>query len=281
LLELGIKNLDNKIHTSFLQTGTATGRLSSKNPNLQNIPVRSKEGRAIREAFVSRDGYRLVGIDYSQIELRLLAHFSGDPTLVNAFNNGDDIHYQTAVTLFGKDDAKDKRHIAKTINFGLIYGMGAKKLAETLKISTKEAKSYIDSYFENFATVKNYLTSIQEDAMAHDEVTTLIGRSRPFDFASANGMMKATYLREAVNTVFQGSASDLIKLSMNKIYDKYKDNQDISILLQIHDELIFEIKEDKVEAMTYELEDIMKNIYTLRVPLDVSVAIGTNWGELK
>ncbi len=281
LLELGCAKEDNKIHTSFLQTGTATGRLSSKNPNLQNIPVRSKAGREIRSAFIASDGYKLVGIDYSQIELRLLAHFSGDPTLVNAFNNGDDIHYQTAVTIFNEAEAKEKRHIAKTINFGLIYGMGAKKLGETLDIPTKEAKSYIDSYFENFSTVRDYLKSIEEDAMENDKVDTLIGRHRPFDFASANGMMKATYLREAVNTVFQGSASDLVKLSMNKIYNKYKVNSDIKILLQIHDELIFEIKEDKIDEITQDLAQIMKNIFMLKVPLDVSISIGDNWGELK
>ncbi|VAY87368.1 DNA polymerase I [hydrothermal vent metagenome] len=281
LIELGNKEDDNRIHTSFLQTGTATGRLSSKNPNLQNIPVRSSAGREIRSAFVARSGYKLVGIDYSQIELRLLAHFSCDPTLVDAFNNKIDIHYQTAVTIFGEEEANKKRNIAKTINFGLIYGMGAKKLGETLSIPTKEAKSYIDSYFENFSTVKNYLKSIQDDAMEHNEVKTLIGRHRHFDFASANGMIKATYLREAVNTVFQGSASDLVKLSMNKIYEDYKTNEDVKILLQIHDELIFEIKEEKVNEITKDLANTMKNIFTLKVPLDVNIAIGNNWGELK
>ena len=281
LLELGTKEEDNRIHTSFLQTGTATGRLSSKNPNLQNIPVRSEAGREIRSAFIASAGYKLVGIDYSQIELRLLAHFSGDPTLVHAFNTNADIHYQTAVTIFGEEEAGEKRHIAKTINFGLIYGMGAKKLGETLSIPTKEAKSYIDSYFENFSTVKEYLSSIEEEAVLNDEVITLIGRKRVFDFASASGLMKATYLREAVNTVFQGSASDLVKLSMNKIYEKYKNNGDIKILLQIHDELIFEIKEDKVDEISEDLANIMKNIFKLKVPLDVSIAIGYNWGELK
>ena len=281
LLELGKKTEDNKIHTSFLQTGTATGRLSSKNPNLQNIPVRSESGRAIREAFIASEGYKLVGIDYSQIELRLLAHFSGDPTLVNAFNSDEDVHYQTAMTIFGKEEAKEKRNIAKTINFGLIYGMGARKLGETLNIPTKEAKSYIDSYFENFSTVKEYMKSIEEKAMEDDKVSTLIGRYRPFDFGSATGMMKATYLREAVNTVFQGSAADLIKLSMNKIYEKYKNNDNIKILLQIHDELIFEIKEEKIDEIIGDLKETMETIYTLEVPLRVSVAIGNNWGELK
>ncbi|MCK5110173.1 MAG: DNA polymerase I [Arcobacteraceae bacterium] len=281
LLELGKQEEDNRIHTSFLQTGTATGRLSSKNPNLQNIPVRSEAGRQIRTAFVASTGYKLVGIDYSQIELRLLAHFSGDPTLVNAFNNNEDIHYQTAVAIFGEDEAKEKRRIAKTINFGLLYGMGARKLGETLGIPVKEAKGYIESYFEKFDTVTQYLKSIEQKAMDDDSVTTLIGRYRPFDFGSATGMMKATYLREAVNTVFQGSASDLIKLSMIKIYEEYKNNNDIIMLLQIHDELIFEIKNEKVDEITNKLKEIMENIYTLKVPLKVSIAVGNNWGELK
>jgi len=281
LLELGLKDKNNKIYTSFLQTGTATGRLSSKNPNLQNIPVRTQQGRAIRGAFVSSDGYKLVSIDYSQIELRLLAHFSEDKTLVDAFNNNEDIHYQTAVTIFGEDEAQQKRHIAKTINFGLIYGMGARKLGETLNISTKEAKSYIDSYFENFSTVKQYLSSIETSATEDDKVTTLIGRRRLFDFGNVNGMMKATFLREAVNTVFQGSASDLIKMSMNKIYQKYKNNSDVNMLLQIHDELIFEIHEDKLNEITQDISYIMTNIYKLKVPLEVGISTGNNWGELK
>ncbi len=287
LLELGLKNSDNRIHTSFLQTGTATGRLSSKNPNLQNIPVRSEAGRQIREAFVAKDGYKLVGIDYSQIELRLLAHFSCDPTLTNAFNNDQDIHNQTAIAIFGdeikcnNDLLKEKRHIAKTINFGLIYGMGSRKLGETLGIPTKEAKSYIDSYFEKFSTVKNYLQSIEKKALDDEFVVTLLGRKRFFDFGSATGMMKSAYLREAVNTVFQGSAADLIKLSMNKIYEKYKDSEDVKMLLQIHDELIFEIKEDKIDEIIQELKNIMENIKILKVPLKVSISADKNWGNLK
>ena len=160
LLDLASKDENSKIYTSFIQTGTATGRLSSKNPNLQNIPVKSELGNKIREAFVARDGYKLLGIDYSQIELRLLAHFSEDKVLVDAFNNGADIHYQTALSLFGEEEAKSKRNIAKTVNFGLLYGMGQKKLAETLKITTKESKEIITKYFESFPSVKSYFRGI-------------------------------------------------------------------------------------------------------------------------
>lgn len=281
LLELGSKNSEHKIFTSFLQTGTATGRLSSKNPNLQNIPVRTEAGRQIREGFIASDGYKLVGIDYSQIELRLLAHYSKDPALLEAFNENKDIHLQTAIKIFGEDDAQSKRNIAKSINFGLLYGMGSRKLGEQLGIPAKEAKLYIDSYFESFNTVKDFLQSIQDTAMENGYVKTLTGRKRRFDFENATGMMKATYQRESVNTVFQGSASDLIKLAMLKIDLKYKNNNDLNMLLQIHDELIFEVKEELVVEISEKLIYIMENIYKLEVPLKVSVSIGDNWSELK
>jgi DNA polymerase-1 len=281
LLELGLNNEQNKIYTSFLQTGTATGRLSSKNPNLQNIPVRTQAGRQIREAFIASDGYKLIGIDYSQIELRLLAHYSKDPALLEAFNNDLDIHLQTAIKIFGIDEAKNKRNIAKSINFGLLYGMGAKKLGEQLGITSKEAKVYIESYFKSFETVKNFLTSVSNNAMEKGYVKTLSGRKRRFDFENANGMMKATYQRESVNTLFQGSASDIIKQAMLKIDTKYKNNDDVRMLLQIHDELIFEVKDDLVEDYKEKLAYIMENIYKLEVPLKVSVSIGDNWAMLK
>ncbi len=281
LLNLALEDVDNKIYTSFLQTGTATGRLSSKNPNLQNIPVKSSAGREIRKAFIARDGYKLVGIDYSQIELRLLAHFSKDEALVEAFKNNLDIHTQTAIKIFGEEDAASKRNIAKTINFGLLYGMGSKKLSDTLGIPVKEAKLYIESYFDVFKNVKDYMKSIEDFAMQNGYVETLIKRRRNFDFGSANGMQKVAYLREAVNTKFQGSAADLIKLSMIKIFEKYKNNQDIKMLLQIHDELIFEIKNEKIDEITEDLRKIMEEIYILEIPLKVSLCIGNSWDELK
>jgi DNA polymerase-1 len=281
LMEFGKQNDDNKIFTSFLQTGTATGRLSSKNPNLQNIPARSSAGRAIREGFVASPGYKLVGIDYSQIELRLLAHYSKDPALLEAFREGKDIHLQTAIKIFGEEKAKEKRNVAKSINFGLLYGMGSRKLGEQLGIPAKEAKLYIDSYFESFSTVKDFMKSIQDDAMEKGYVKTLSGRKRRFDFENATGMMKANYERESVNTVFQGSASDLIKLAMIKIDMKYKNNEDVKMLLQIHDELIFEIKEEIIDVVSEKLTYIMESIFQLEVPLKVSLSIGNNWSDLK
>ncbi|MEN8718050.1 MAG: DNA polymerase I [Sulfurovum sp.] len=281
LLELANKEDNNRIYTSFLHNGTATGRLSSKNPNLQNIPVKSEIGNQIRSAFIPKDGYCLVGIDYSQIELRLLAHFSEDKALVEAFNNNQDIHSRTAVEIFGEEKAQENRNIAKSINFGLLYGMGSKKLGDTLGISAKEAKTYIESYFKAFTNVKEYLKSIEEGAFEKGYVRTLIGRKRLFDFDSANGMQKAAYLRESVNTLFQGSAADLIKLSMIEIYKKYKNNENVSMLLQIHDELIFEVKNEYIDKISKDMISIMENIYKLKVPLKVSCCVGKSWQELK
>jgi DNA polymerase-1 len=281
LLKLAKENELSRVHTSFIHTGTATGRLSSKNPNLQNIPVRTELGREIRQGFIASEGKTLIGIDYSQIELRLLAHFSQDEALLNAFNSGADIHLQTAIHIFGEEDAKNMRNVAKSINFGLLYGMGARKLGETLGIPAKEAKVYIDSYFKTFPTVKEYLGSIEQFVLEQGFVKTLIGRKRFFDFENANGMQKAAFLREGVNSVFQGSAADLIKLSMIDILEKYKNNNQVKILLQIHDELIFEVNEEFVDEAKNDLKNIMENIYKLSVPLQCSVSIAKSWGGLK
>jgi len=280
LLKLAKKDPNSRIYTSFLQTGTATGRLSSKNPNLQNIPVRTELGRRIREGFVAKEGYLLVGIDYSQIELRLLAHFCEDSALMKAFREGKDIHLETAIKIFGESEAKARRNIAKSINFGLIYGMGSRKLAETIGVSPKEAKRYIESYFASFPTVKSYLEKIQTEARENGYVETLLGRRRFFDYENANGMQLAAFQRESVNTVFQGSAADLIKLAMNKI-DAMIDYRQKSMLLQIHDELIFEVEAQEAETFAQEAKEIMEKIYPLRIPLKCSVSIDRSWGGLK
>jgi DNA polymerase-1 len=281
LLQLALKQDNHRVYTSFLHTGTATGRLSSKNPNLQNIPVRTSAGREIRQAFIAQDGCKLISIDYSQIELRLLAHFSKDTALVQAFKEGLDIHTQTAVKIFGEEEAASKRNIAKSINFGLLYGMGSRKLGETLGIPAKEAKVYIEAYFEAFSSVKEYLKSVEDFALEHGYIETLLGRRRIFDFETAPAMLRASFLREAVNTKFQGSAADLIKMSMNKIHEKLKDDPNVSMLLQIHDELIFEVKEEFLEKITLEIKKIMENIYPIEVPLLTSISTGENWGVLK
>ncbi|PAF51690.1 DNA polymerase I [Helicobacter sp. 13S00401-1] len=267
------------IHTQFIQTGTSTGRLASKNPNLQNIPVKTELGLKVREGFVASSKEKvLLSLDYSQIELRLLAHFSQDPSLVHAFLEGKDIHLQSASLIFGDEQAMDKRYIAKTINFGLIYGMGARKLAASLGITQAQAKSYIESYFAKFPTVKNYLNNLKEEILEKGYTYTLLGRKRYFDFHHANDFERANFLREGVNALFQGSAADLIKLSMNKIMES---NIKASMLLQIHDELVFEVDRDDAKEVAKSLQDIMTNIYKLKVPLLCNTSIGNTLAELK
>ena len=282
LLKLSKESPHSRIHASFVQTGTATGRLSSKNPNLQNIPTRTPLGAKIRQAFVAGEGKKLIGIDYSQIELRLLAHFSQDAVLVDAFKNDKDIHLQTAIALFGEEEAPSKRNVAKTVNFGLLYGMGQKKLSETLGITTKEAKEIIEKYFASFPTVKSYFRSIVDDSKEFGYVETLLKRRRYFDYEHATPMFKAAFERESVNSVFQGSASDLIKLSMNKIHKIIEDEKlHATMLLQIHDELIFEVDAEEAEALGNKFRSIMEGIMELNIPLKASLNIGNNWGELK
>ncbi|GHP63659.1 DNA polymerase I [Helicobacter pylori] len=280
---LRLKDKDDKIHTTFIQTGTATGRLSSHSPNLQNIPVRSPKGLLIRKGFIaSSKEYCLLGVDYSQIELRLLAHFSQDKDLMDAFLKGRDIHLETSKALFGEDLAKEKRSIAKSINFGLVYGMGSKKLSETLNIPLNEAKSYIEVYFKRFPSIKDYLNRMKEEILKTSKAFTLLGRYRVFDFTSANDYIKGNYLREGVNAIFQGSASDLLKLGMLKVSERFKNNPSVRLLLQVHDELIFEIEEKNALELQQEIQRILNDeVYPLRVPLETSAFIAKRWNELK
>ncbi|GHV06762.1 DNA polymerase [Campylobacterota bacterium] len=275
-----IASRSKRVHTHLTQTGTATGRLSSSEPNLQNIPTRTETGRQIRRAFVAAEGCKLLSADYSQIELRLLAHFSGDSTMIEAFKNHRDIHAETAKLLFA-NGAEGKRHIAKAVNFGLIYGMGQRKLATDVGISSAEAKEVITNYFAKFPTTKSYLESIKTEVHQNGFVTTLLGRRRNFNFANAGDRFVAAHEREAVNTRFQGSAADLIKLAMLDLHNRFKDDDRVKILLQIHDELLFEIREDFVSEASAIVAEAMKNAYKLTVPLDVSVAIADNWAALK
>ncbi len=280
---LRLKDKDDKIHTTFIQTGTATGRLSSHSPNLQNIPVRSPKGLLIRKGFIaSSKEYCLLGVDYSQIELRLLAHFSQDKDLMDAFLKGRDIHLETSKALFGEDLAKEKRSIAKSINFGLVYGMGSKKLSETLNIPLNEAKSYIEAYFKRFPSIKDYLNRMKEEILKTSKAFTLLGRYRVFDFTGANDYIKGNYLREGVNAIFQGSASDLLKLGMLKVSERFKNDPSVRLLLQVHDELIFEIEEKNALELQQEIQRILNDeVYPLRVPLETSAFIAKRWNELK
>ncbi|MGQ4808825.1 DNA polymerase I, thermostable [Candidatus Entotheonellaceae bacterium PAL068K] len=273
-----------RIHTSLNQTITETGRLSSSNPNLQNIPIRSELGRQIRQAFVAAPGYRLVSADYSQIELRLLAHFSQDPVLLEAFRSGQDIHTRTAMEVFGVSaDAVDgdMRRLAKTVNFGIIYGLSPYGLAQRLHISNEEARRYIDDYFARYPQVKIYLDTIIDQAREHGFVTTLMQRRRYVpDIQHRNRNVREGAERIAINMPFQGSAADLIKLAMIRLHRQIAAAQmPCAILLQIHDELLFEIPEPAVEATLPHIKETMEGVWPLRVPLTVDVGQGRNWAE--
>ncbi|NLK66725.1 MAG: DNA polymerase I [Campylobacteraceae bacterium] len=277
LLSYALKDEQSRVYTDFLHTGTATGRLSSRNPNLQNIPARGALAKEMRDCFISKDGFSLVSLDYSQIELRLLAHFSEDKALVEAFKNSEDIHTRTAISIFGTSDAT-KRAIAKSINFGLIYGMGANKLSAELGITRNEAREYIERYFKAFVTIKEFLEGLKIEAKEKGYMETLLGRRRNFNFTNASPRELAMYEREAVNTKFQGSAADIIKTAMVRIEPLL--NENAKMLLQIHDELIFEVRDEYIEEFGKEVKEIMQNVCRLNVPLVTSLTAAKSWGEL-
>lgn len=278
LLKLALQDENSRIYSSFLQTGTATGRLSSKEPNLQNIPAHGQYAKNYKSCFVAKEGYSFLSIDYSQIELRMLAHFSKDAKLLEAFKNDEDIHARTAIMIFGESNY-NTRSIAKSINFGLIYGMGYKTLSKNLKIEAKLAKEYIEKYFENFTSIKSYFDEVKAKAKKEGFIQTLLGRKRYFDFASANAMMSAAYERESVNSILQGSAADIIKLAMLKLYPHLDEEK--KLILQIHDELIFEVKDEIIEKFKDFAQNIMQNIVKLELDLKTSVSLAKNWGDLK
>lgn len=277
-----------RIHTTFNQLSTATGRLSSSNPNLQNIPVRGKFGTRMRACFTARKGFKLVSADYSQIELRVLAHCSQDPTLLEAFRNDQDIHSHTASVLFDISSeavTPDQRRNAKTINFGLVYGMGPQKLAQELKISLTEAKEFIERYFAKLQRLKSFYEQIEADAKEHGYVVTLIGRRRHIpEIQSGNSQMQSQARRQAINTVIQGSAADIIKIAMLRTaQDKELKALNARLVLQVHDELILEAPDANAEAAARRLAAIMSNVHpggkALDVPLKVDYGIGDGWHE--
>jgi DNA polymerase-1 len=273
-----------RIHTSLNQTITETGRLSSSNPNLQNIPVRSELGRQIRRAFVAAPGHVLVSADYSQIELRLLAHFTEDPVLIEAFRNGQDIHARTAMEVFGVAAEAvdgDMRRMAKTVNFGIIYGLSAFGLAQRLHISNEEARAYIEGYFARYPRVKQYLDSIIVQAREQGYVTTLLQRRRYLpEIGHSNRTVREAAERTAINMPFQGSAADLIKLAMVRLHQQiHTEHLPCSLLLQIHDELLFEIPTAAVDEIIPRIKTTMEGVWPLQVPLTVDIGQGTNWAE--
>jgi len=275
---------EGRIHTNFVQTGTATGRLSSREPNLQNIPIRAEEGRRIREAFVARPGWVLISADYSQIELVVLAHLSGDKNLVSAFTEGKDVHARTAALIFGVDEKNvlpEQRRIAKTINFGVMYGMSAFRLANELGISRTDAAAFIEAYFKTYSGVRDFIDGLVRKTEETGYASTILGRRR-FIAAinSRNKTEKAAAERVAVNTPIQGSAADIVKTAMLNL-DRALNAaaSPAKLLLQVHDELILECPKDAAKETSALVKKEMENAVKLNIPLRVSVETGKRWGD--
>lgn len=273
-----------RIHTSYNQTVTATGRLSSSNPNLQNIPIRGEEGREIRKGFVAEDGCYLVSADYSQIELRVFAHYSRDDAFIESFRRDQDIHTRTASEILGVDPSRvteEMRRLAKAINFGIIYGMGPRKLSDEMEIDFKTAKAYIDAYYDRYKGVARYRDEMIQEAKKQGYVSTLFGRRRYLpDINHSNRVIQAEAERMAVNTPIQGTAADLIKTAMIHIYDLLcKDGLRSKMLLQVHDELVLEVPERELDVVIPMIREKMEGVYPLSVPLKVDIGKGQNWDE--
>ena len=273
-----------RLHTSFSQTGTATGRMSSRDPNLQNIPIRDEEGRRIRAAFVPAEGHRFVSADYAQIELVVLAHLSGDPGLLRAFREQKDVHRETGALIFGvapEEVTSEQRRIAKTINFGVMYGMSAFRLARDLEIPRADADAFMEAYFGTYSGIKSFIDRTVQEAEAQGFVRTLLGRERPLpDINSRNRNVKQGAERIAVNTPIQGTAADIVKLAMLRIDRRLRaEERKARILLQVHDELILEVPDEEVQAVSVLVEEEMTQAVEFSVPLRVSVEVGSSWGD--
>ena len=283
-LPLQINPATGRIHTSYHQAVTATGRLSSSDPNLQNIPIRTQEGRRVRQAFIAPKGYKLVAADYSQIELRIMAHLSQDAGLLNAFSQGLDVHKATAAEVFGVETENvtiDQRRSAKAINFGLIYGMSAFGLARQIKVDRKTAQSYIDRYFERYPGVLGYMDRVRKQAHDDEYVETLFGRRLYLPEINANNKMRQQAAeRTAINAPMQGTAADIIKKAMINVSQWLTESTlDARIVMQVHDELVLEVREDLVDEVTAGLLEKMESAASLDVPLLVEAGVGNNWDE--
>jgi DNA polymerase-1 len=275
-----------RLHTTFDQCGSATGRLSSADPNLQNIPIRTELGRQIRAAFIPRSGWKLLAADYSQIELRILAHFSRDPVLLEAFQGGEDIHTRTAAEVFGVPPlmvGAEERRRAKAINFGIVYGLSAFGLAAQINVSRKEAQDYIDAYFARYAGVRRFIDATLEEVRRTGATRTLFGRRREIpDIRAANPNARGFAERTAVNSPIQGTAADLIKLAMIRIDRRLREERwQAQMLLQVHDELVFEAPPEETEALGRMVKQEMESVHKLDVPLLVEVGSGPNWRDAK
>lgn len=273
-----------RVHTSYHQAVAATGRLSSSDPNLQNIPIRSEEGRRIRKAFVAPDGMVLLAADYSQIELRIMAHLSGDEGLLSAFENGEDIHKMTAAEVFDvapSKVSKEQRRSAKAINFGLIYGMSPFGLAKQLGIDRGEAKQYVDRYFERYPGVKEYMEQTRKRARKVGHVETVFGRRLYLPDINAKNAARRQYAeRTAINAPMQGTAADIIKRAMISIHQWLMDEDPgAELIMQVHDELVFEVKKKQVKKVSEKVRELMIGAADLKVHLEVDIGNGKNWEE--
>jgi len=281
-----LADADGRVHTTFNQVGTATGRLSSTYPNLQNIPIRTELGREIRAAFIAAPGCRLLSADYSQIELRLMAHFSDDPLLIHAYRTGQDIHTLTASEVFGVPAdkmSKETRNRAKAVNFGIVYGISPFGLAAQLGIDQHEARLYIETYFERYKGVRAFIDRLLDDTRRDQKVRTMFGRVRPIpDIQSRNASLRGFAERTAVNTPLQGTAADLIKLAMIRIEQNLEDRKlKTRMTLQVHDELLFDVPEPEVDEVQVLVQTEMEHVIDLKVPLVTDVGVGANWRDLK
>jgi DNA polymerase-1 len=274
-----------RVHTDYMQTVAATGRLASNNPNLQNIPIRTERGREVRKAFIPRnDNYTLLSADYSQIELRIIAALSEEETMIDAFKQGEDIHASTASKVFNVplgEVTREQRSNAKTVNFGIIYGVSAFGLSNQTDLSRSEAKDLIDTYYATYPKLRSYIGSQVDFARDHGYVQTVLGRRRYLkDINSRNAVVRSAAERNAVNAPIQGSAADIIKLAMIRIYDKLeKGNFNTKMLLQVHDELVFDVYKPELETIKTMVKTEMENAYQLTVPLVVDLGFGNNWLE--
>ncbi len=282
-LPLEINPKTGRIHTSYHQAVTTTGRLSSSNPNLQNIPIRTAEGRKIRQAFIAEKGFKVMAADYSQIELRIMAHLSQDENLLDSFAKNQDVHSRTASQVFEveiDEVTSDQRRAAKAINFGLMYGMSAFGLAKQLNVSRKKAADYMSRYFEQYPKVADFMKTIKTEAKENAYVDTLFGRRLYFpEIKNRNGRIRAGAERAAINAPMQGTAADIIKKAMLSVYAEIKNNADIRMIMQVHDELVFEVREEKQKELTALVKDLMENAVKLDIPLKVDTGIGDNWDE--
>jgi len=284
-LPLLISKKDGLIHTDYRQAVAATGRLSSNNPNLQNIPIRTERGRQVRKAFVPRDkDHTLLAADYSQIELRIIAALSEEDTMINAFKEGQDIHASTAAKVFNvplEDVTREQRSNAKTVNFGIIYGVSAFGLSNQTDLSRSEAKELIDTYYKTYPKLRNYMSEQVDFARENGYVQTVLGRRRYLkNINSANAIVRGAAERNAVNAPIQGSAADIIKIAMINIYEKLEaGNYKTKMLLQVHDELVFDVYKPELETIKTLVKTEMEEAYTLSVPLDVDLGMGQNWLE--